>query len=101
METLEEKIQSEGTPAEEKESLKACARALRLERGKFRKTFSNEFKFTQKTMVYSVRYERKNTNVFNAALLVWQVDLSFEPKDEIITVPEAWVKEQFGELMLQ
>ena len=80
-------------------TLKAYARALRLERAKFCKRFSYEFKFTQKTMVHSVR-DKRNTNVFKA-LLVWQVDLSSEPKNEIITVLEAWVKEQFGELMLQ
>ena len=99
MASLEEQIKSEATPPEEKESLRAYAQALRLERAKFRQYFSNEFKFTQKTLVHSVRYKR-NINEFRA-LLVWQDDKSKEPKDEIITVPESWVKEEFGELMLQ
>ena len=51
-------------------------------------------------MVHSVKYER-TTNRFRA-LLVWQVHSSSESNNEIlITVSEAWVKEQFGEVMLQ
>ena len=98
METHEERMQHECT-AEKKDLLKAFVRALRLERAKFSKYFADQYKFTQKTMVHSVKYDMK-INTF-LALLVWQAELSSEPKSEVIEVPEAWVKEQFGDLMLQ
>ena len=62
LEVLEDSIRSGSTQGEETVQLKIFARALRQERAKFRKNFANEFKFSQKTMVHSVRYERKTKN---------------------------------------
>ena len=79
--------------------IKTFLKALRNERAKHCKYFADHYKSTQKTMVQSIKFDLE-TNMFKAALN-WCVESSTTPKTEVIEVPEAWVCEHFGDLMVQ
>ena len=96
-------------------------KALKNERLYYTKRFANEFKFTQKTLVRSVKFDEVNDTF--VALLGWiQINPVFETpkkqegnadgvvkptsyskveKREKIVVEKEWVREQFGEVMYQ
>ena len=99
--------------------IKQMIKSLQNERKKFTTWFANEFKFTQKTLVKSVKFDEAN-DVF-VAQLCWieeepvfnalQVARNKNPikpdrykrveKYETIPVEKEWVKEQFGSQMYQ
>ena len=79
---------------------KTFLKALRMERTKFRKHFADQYKFSQKTMVQSVKFDLE-TNTFKAALKWCVEESSSTPTTEVIDVEESWVRDQFGDLMVQ